>query len=105
MWPFKRQKTIRGLTGRDQVKLSNDDLVSIDEIVAALKEHSKDIGVLTQACQRIERKQLRWLELLNGPAIKEESLPGVGSVILPTQPGGDGLRVLAVALPGEETEV
>jgi hypothetical protein len=39
-----------------------DDLAGLIEIIG---EHTKDINILNTAVNRIERKQNRWLEILN----------------------------------------
>jgi len=104
MWRFWRKKTIRGLAGPDQVALSDGSSISFDEIAAAFTQIGRDLGVLTQACQRIERKQLRWLEMLN---IKEDaetlSLPLIqqpGQVAL----GGNNPIGETALVAGEPTE-
>lgn len=95
MWPFNGLKSVRGLRGADRIELSEGGQVSLDEVMATFSQIGKDIGVLTQACQRIEKKQLRWLELLN---IKDETslLPSIN------QSGPDEVANLASQQTGEE---
>lgn len=99
---FTRLKSIRGLAGSDKILLSDGNTISADEISSTFADIGKQLGVLTQAAQRIEKKQLRWLEILNA---REPALTGVGQVALADDPGGDNHPAPPGPVPGEETEL
>lgn len=73
MWPFNRPKQITGLRGDDQVELSNGQTASLDDIIATLEQIQKDQAIFNTAINRIERKQNRWLDILNTGEDKVEA--------------------------------
>ncbi len=65
MWPFRSKKRIVSLAAGDHIELSDGTAISLDEIVTELINLRRDIGSLNSGVSRIERKQNRWLDVLN----------------------------------------
>jgi len=65
MWPFNRPKG-NHQGGKDTLPGAADDVVEgLKDLLEMVQQHAKDIATLNTAVNRLERKQNRWLELLN----------------------------------------
>lgn len=71
----------------------SEALEVIQEHSAALEEITRDLADVHTALQRIERKQLRWLEMFNQK-----------SGVVEEPPGGDNKQSLATLVPGQIVE-
>jgi len=68
---FWRPKRATDLADRVKAASLLEGLETLQEIWDIVQQHIKDMGIINTAINRLERKQNRWLELLNkgdGPA-------------------------------------
>ena len=65
MWPFKSHKQPQVLDNLDLSKSILEELKTTREFFERLEIAEKDITNINTALARIERKQQRWVEILN----------------------------------------
>jgi len=65
MWPFKRPKQPSPLGDTEVSERILEELRTVKDFIERLEVAEKDIVNINTALNRIERKQSRWIELLN----------------------------------------
>lgn len=65
MWPFKRLKDNHRQGNDALVETAEDVHEAIKDLLEMIQANTKDITTCNTAINRVERKQNRWLELLN----------------------------------------
>ncbi|MBA7663911.1 hypothetical protein ES703_71959 [subsurface metagenome] len=103
MWPFSGKKRLVRLLSNDRILLSDNTTITFEELVADIELMHRDIASLNSGVNRIERKQNRWLDVLN---IRERE--PTNQVLAPENaeewkipPGNPDLEE---SIPGQETE-
>jgi len=95
MFPFKRRKEPPTLTKTELLDRIHEELETVRQFIERLELAEKDIVNLNTALNRVERKQSRWVEIMN-----EREDPARVAKFLETQPGS----VQTMPQCGEETE-
>ena len=65
MWPFKSPKDNHREQKEALPGVSEDVSEGFKDLLEMLQQHTADIATLNTAVNRVERKQNRWLEILN----------------------------------------
>lgn len=89
MWPFRRLKQLPGLGNEELSKRILEELETTRQFFERLEQAEKDIVNINTALARIERKQNRWVEILNekeDPAKVAELLGREGAKLLSREP-------------------
>jgi len=91
MWPFKKKevpKQLPGLTHDELIQVIQEQIGVLNRFIERLELAEKDIVNLNTALNRVERKQSKWLEILNekeDPA-RVAALQGQNPASWPRQP-------------------
>ena len=65
MWPFRRLKDNHRGNSDSPPETSEDVTEGLKDLLEIVQQHARDIATLNTAVNRIERKQNRWLDILN----------------------------------------
>ncbi|GAH92228.1 unnamed protein product, partial [marine sediment metagenome] len=91
MWPFWGKLRLVGIGPDERIELSDGTSITFDELCTEITDIHRDIASLNSGVNRIERKQNRWLDVLNirereptnqflpGESLPQEMLPHPGN--------------------------
>jgi len=105
MWPFKSRRKngsperlpAEEITTVPELRKYVDDTLA--RVLEVLEAHQTDLTTINTAINRIERKQNRWLEVLNVNEGKAEVNAEEAALPAPAE------RLSALLQPGDETEL
>lgn len=82
MWILRGLKRLRRVVFGPDIQEVQEDLEGIEGLTARIDEFTRDLASVHTSIQRIERKQLRWIEMLNlKDAIKAQPDNGSDDIV------------------------